>query len=128
FSFSGLKTSFLYFLRDQVKVNPNFIEENKNDLAASIQKCIIDILLDKLVKASEQTGIKSVAIAGGVSANSGMRERTVLEGKKRNWNVYVPKRKFTTDNAAMIAITGYYKYLSNEFSNLNQTPFARIKS
>lgn len=128
YSFSGLKTSFLYFLRDQFKLNPNFIEENKHDLAASIQKCIIDILFDKLIKASEQTGIKSVGIAGGVSANSGMRERTVQEGKKRNWNVYIPKRKFTTDNAAMIAITGYYKYLANEFSDLKQIPFARIKS
>ncbi len=126
FSFSGLKTSFLYFLRDQLKINPEFIENNKNDLCASLQTSIIQILLDKLVTASKLTGIKEIAIAGGVSANSGLRNALILEGEKRNWNLYIPEFKFTTDNAAMIAITGYYKYLAGEFAAQDIAPVARM--
>jgi N6-L-threonylcarbamoyladenine synthase len=126
FSFSGLKTSFLYFLRDQLKINPEFIENNKTDLCASLQTSIIQILLDKLATASKLTGIKEIAIAGGVSANSGLRNALILEGEKRNWNLYIPEFKFTTDNAAMIAITGYYKYLAGEFAAQDIAPVARM--
>jgi N6-L-threonylcarbamoyladenine synthase len=126
FSFSGLKTSFLYFLRDQIAKNSNFIEENKADLCASLQKTIVDILIDKVVKASKLTGIKQIAIAGGVSANSAVRNAIVNEAQKRNWVTYIPEFKFTTDNAAMIAITGYYKYLKGEFAEHNITPVARM--
>jgi N6-L-threonylcarbamoyladenine synthase len=125
FSFSGLKTSFLYFVRDQIKKNPDFIAENLNDLCASIQGSIIDILTDNLVKASKQTGIKRIALAGGVSANSGLRNRLNDIAGKYNWQVFIPEFRFTTDNAAMIAITGYHKYLSGEFSSLDAVPFAR---
>lgn len=126
YSFSGLKTSFLYFLRDEIKENPNFIEENKTDLCASLQKTIIDILLVKLVKAAKDTGIVDIAIAGGVSANSGLRSAIEEEGKKRRWNTFLPPLKFTTDNAAMIAITGLYHYLNGELSDLEVTPVARL--
>ncbi len=125
YSFSGLKTSFLYFLRDAVAENPNFIEENKADLAASLQKTIIDILMIKLIKASKQYGIKEIAIGGGVSANSGLCSAIRLEGDKRGWNYYIPPFKFTTDNAAMIAITGYYRYLKGEFTSYDVSPVAR---
>ncbi len=125
FSFSGLKTSILYFIQDNVKKNPNFIEENKNDLCASVQKTIINILLKKLVIASEKTGIKNIAIAGGVSANSGIRNTLIETAKVKNWNVYIPAFQYTTDNAAMIAIVGYYKYLNNNFSSLDSTPYSR---
>lgn len=125
FSFSGLKTSFLYFLRDKVKEDTSFIENNKADLCASLQATIIDILLDKIIKASKLTGIKNIAVAGGVSANSGLRNAIGLEGEKRNWKLFLPALRFTTDNAAMIAITGYYKYLNGEFANHNIAPVAR---
>lgn len=126
YSFSGLKTSFLYFLRDQLKENESFIEENQQDLCASLQKTIIDILLEKLVKAAEQTGIKEITVGGGVSANSGLQNALKAEAQKRKWNMYIPKFAFTMDNAAMIAITGYYKYLNNEFTGLDAVPFARM--
>lgn len=126
YSFSGLKTSFLYFLRDQLKTNGNFIEENTADLCASLQKTIIDVLLDKLVKASKETGIKDITVAGGVSANSGLRQALINEAKRRKWKMHIPKFAFTTDNAAMIAITGYYKYLRGEFIGHDAVPFARM--
>ncbi len=127
YSFSGLKTSFLYFLRDQLKLDPDYIEKNKLDISASIQSTIIDILLDKLILAVNKTGIKEVAIAGGVSANMGLRNRLLREGVEKNWNVYIPEIKYSTDNAAMIALTGYYKYLAGQFSGLADTPYARIR-
>ncbi len=125
FSFSGLKTSFLYFTNDQQKQDPHFIEKNKADLAASIQKTIVDILISKLKQASAQTGIKEIALAGGVSANSVLRQVLVSEAKKNGWNTYIPKLEYCTDNAAMIAITGYYKFLKGEFSNQTITASAR---
>lgn len=126
YSFSGLKTSFLYTLRDALKVNPNFIEENKSDLAASLQKTIIDILMDKFTKAIKQTGISTVAIGGGVSANSGVRNAVEEYCKRRAIKAFIPKRIFTTDNAAMIAIAGYFKYLEKDFCDISLTPFARV--
>ncbi|NOX47400.1 MAG: tRNA (adenosine(37)-N6)-threonylcarbamoyltransferase complex transferase subunit TsaD [Chlorobi bacterium] len=128
FSFSGLKTSFLYFVRDRLKENPDFIDQNKNDLAASIQKTIVEILMEKLAKAVKITGVYDVAIAGGVSANSLVRSRLAEEGKKRGWNVFIPDFQFTTDNAAMIAIVGYYKYLANDFAGQDVVPYARSLS
>ena len=125
YSFSGLKTSFLYFLRDRLKEDEQFIEKHKADLAASIQNTIINILLKKLKKAIELTGINSVAIAGGVSANSGLRYAITEQAVKNGWKVFVPPLKFTTDNAAMIAVAGYFKYLNNEFAPQNITPYAR---
>ncbi|MDR0386037.1 MAG: tRNA (adenosine(37)-N6)-threonylcarbamoyltransferase complex transferase subunit TsaD, partial [Prevotellaceae bacterium] len=127
YSFSGLKTSFLYFLQKKVVENPAFVEENKADLCASIQKTIIDILMDKLIKAASKTGIRDVAIAGGVSANSGLADRLRSDGNKYGWNVFVPERRFTTDNAAMIAVTGYFKYRKSLFASLDSTPSARIR-
>ncbi len=127
FSFSGLKTSILYFIRDELKKNEHFIEENKKDLSASIQNVIITILMDKLIKAAKSTGINNIAIAGGVSANSEMRSRLTETGQKRSWNVFIPEFQFTTDNAAMIAIAGYYKYLAGEFSEQSITPYARSR-
>ncbi len=126
YSFSGLKTSFLYFLRDRLKENENFIEENIPDLCASLQKTIIDILLDKLVKASKETGIKEITVAGGVSANSGLRQALTDEARRRKWKLHIPEFAFTTDNAAMIAITGYYKFLRGEFIGQDAIPFARM--
>lgn len=125
FSFSGLKTSFLYFLRDRIKDEPGFIENNKADLCASLQHIIVDILIGKLAKASIQTGIGDIGIAGGVSANSGLRNGMKEEALKRNWNLFIPEFRYTTDNAAMIGITGYYKYLRGEFSGHDVTPLAR---
>jgi len=125
FSFSGLKTSFLYFLRDKLKEDPDFIEHNKPDLCASLQHTIIGILLKKVVMASQLTGITEIGIAGGVSANSGLRNEMKKEADKRNWNLFVPEFRFTTDNAAMIGITGYYKFLKGEFSGHDVTPLAR---
>jgi N6-L-threonylcarbamoyladenine synthase len=125
YSFSGLKTSFLYFLRDQVAVNPNFIEENKADICASLQHTIIHILLDKLKKAAKETGITEIAVAGGVSANSGLRAELIKAAEKHQWKMYIPPFKFTTDNAAMIAITGYYKYLKGEFASQDVVPYSR---
>ena len=126
YSFSGLKTSFLYTLRDEKKINPNFVEENMADLAGSLQKTIIDILMDKFSKAVKETGIKTVAIGGGVSANSGVRNAVDDFCKKRGIKAFIPKRSFTTDNAAMIAIVGYFKYLNNDFCDINLPPFARV--
>lgn len=126
FSFSGLKTSFLYFLRDRLNENPSFIEQNKEDLCASLQFTIISILLEKVEKAAKKTNITEVAIAGGVSANSGLRGALTQLGGKNGWNVYIPEFRFTTDNAAMIAIAGYYKYLKGEFSEHNVIPLARF--
>jgi N6-L-threonylcarbamoyladenine synthase len=125
FSFSGLKTSFLYFLRDRLKEDPDFIEKNKADLCASLQHTIISILISKTVAASQQTGITEIGIAGGVSANSGLRDAMKNEAEKRNWNLFIPEFRFTTDNAAMIGITGYYKYLRGEFSGHDIIPLAR---
>lgn len=126
YSFSGLKTSFLYTLRDAVKENPNFIEENKADLAASLQATIIAILLDKLDKAVKQTGVKTVAIGGGVSANSGVRAAVADYSERHHLKAFIPKRAFTTDNAAMVAIAGYYKYLDKDFCPYDAAPFARV--
>ncbi len=127
YSFSGLKTSFLYTLRDKVAGNPDFIEQNKADLCASLQKTVVDILLDKLIKASKEYGIKDIAIAGGVSANSGLRNGIVAEGRKRGWRTFLPEFKFTTDNAAMIALAGYYRYMKGEFATLDVAPTVRIE-
>ncbi len=127
YSFSGLKTSVLYFLRDELKKNPDFIEENKADICASLQKTIIDILMDKLEKAAKDTGITQLALAGGVSANSGLRNRLEEVAKKKNWETFIPKFSYTTDNAAMIAINGYHKYLNNEFIGQDAAPFARTE-
>jgi N6-L-threonylcarbamoyladenine synthase len=125
FSFSGLKTSFLYFLRDRIKDDPDFIENNKADLCASLQNVIVNILISKLVKASVQTGIREIGIAGGVSANSGLRKGMEEEAEKLKWNLFIPEFRYTTDNAAMIGITGYYKYLRGEFSGQEISPLAR---
>ncbi|MEG1615655.1 MAG: tRNA (adenosine(37)-N6)-threonylcarbamoyltransferase complex transferase subunit TsaD [Bacteroidales bacterium] len=127
YSFSGLKTSFLYMLRDNLKENPDFIEENKNDLCASLQTTIVEILMDKLRKAMKDTGINEVAVAGGVSANSAIRAAFEDHSKRYGWKIHVPKFAFTTDNAAMVAITGYYKYLDGEFCAQDATPFARVE-
>ena len=126
YSFSGLKTAFLYFIRDRVKENPEFIKENRDDLCASIQYTIIDILLNKLEKVIKETGIKEIAVAGGVAANSGLKNMLYEMGEKQKLNVYFPEFKFTTDNAAMIAITGYHKYLKGEFVGQDITPLARM--
>lgn len=125
YSFSGLKTSILYFLRDKLKEDSGFIEQNKEDLCASIQHTIIEILMEKLRKAAQQTGIRHVAIAGGVSANSGLRQAMLGEKERSGWQVYIPKFEYSTDNAAMIAITGYFKYLRQDFAHQKITPFAR---
>lgn len=126
YSFSGLKTSFLYTLRDELKLNPNFIEENKADLAASLQKTIIDILMDKFSKAIKQSGIKTIAIGGGVSANSGVRNAVQDYADRHHIKAFIPKRLFTTDNAAMIAVAGYFKYLDGKYCDITLPPFARV--
>ncbi|WP_462317940.1 tRNA (adenosine(37)-N6)-threonylcarbamoyltransferase complex transferase subunit TsaD [Marinilabilia sp.] len=126
YSFSGLKTSFLYFLRDNVKKDPDFIEHHKKDLCASLQKTIVDILMNKLVAAAKKTGIKEIALAGGVSANSGLRQAYITGKEKYGWNIYIPKFGYTTDNAAMIAITGLFKYQNKEFAGQDVAPFARM--
>ncbi|MDY8138436.1 tRNA (adenosine(37)-N6)-threonylcarbamoyltransferase complex transferase subunit TsaD [Aquimarina sp. 2201CG5-10] len=127
FSFSGLKTAVLYFVQKQVKADPDFIEKNLDDVCASIQYTIINILIDKLKKASKQTGIKSIAIGGGVSANSGIR-KALKEGEyKYGWKTFIPKFEYTTDNAAMIAIVGYLKFLKKDFADLDIVAKARIK-
>ncbi len=125
YSFSGLKTSFLYFLRDELKKDPDFIEKNKMDICASLQKTIIDILMKKLIMAAKETGVTEVALAGGVSANSGLRNRLTELADELGWKTYIPKFAYTTDNAAMIAINGYFKYLNNEFVKQDIAPFAR---
>lgn len=126
YSFSGLKTSFLYTLRDALKLDPGFIEKNKADLAASLQQTIIDILLAKLKKAVKQTGVKTVAIGGGVSANSGVRKAVADFCTENSLTAFIPERAFTTDNAAMVAIAGYYKYLSGRFCRYDEVPYARV--
>lgn len=126
FSFSGLKTSFLYTLRDMLRSNPNFVQDNLANLCASLQRTIIEILLKKLEAASSQYGVTNVAIAGGVSANSGLRSALSELGAQRGWTVHLPQLRYTTDNAAMIAIVGYYKYLSGEFAQHDVMPMARM--
>lgn len=125
YSFSGIKTSLLYFLRDMLKQDPDFLKNNINDICASFQRSLIDILLDKLVKAVDSQRISQVTIGGGVSANSGLRERIVSEGEKRGWTTFLPPLRFTTDNAAMIAITGLFKYRANLFCQLDAAPISR---
>lgn len=127
FSFSGLKTSVLYFLRDQKKSDQYFIENNINDICASVQKTIVDILLDKLIHAIEETGVNDIALAGGVSANSELRERFEETGKTKGCRTFIPKFEYCTDNAAMIAIGGYYKFLNKDFAGLSSSPKARLK-
>ena len=127
YSFSGLKTSFLYTLRDAVATDSDFVEKHKADLCASLQRTIVDILLDKLIKASKSLGIKDIAIAGGVSANSGLRNAVAEAGRRRGWRTFLPPLKFTTDNAAMIAISGYYRYKQGLISDLSISPVARLE-
>ena len=126
YSFSGLKTSFLYLLRDKEKENPDFVKENLNDLCASIQATVVDILMSKLKKASADLKIKNIAVAGGVSANSALRAAFHAYADKYKWNVFIPPVSFTTDNAAMIAITGYFKYLKGDFCAIDEVPYARV--
>ena len=128
YSFSGLKTSFLYTLRDAVAADPDFIETHKADLCASLQGTIVEILLDKLIRASKETGIRDIAIAGGVSANSGLRDGIAEAGRRRGWRTFLPEFKFTTDNAAMIAMAGYYRYLRGEVASLDVSPAARLEN
>jgi N6-L-threonylcarbamoyladenine synthase len=125
YSFSGLKTSFLYTLRDQLKLNANFIDENRADLCASLQACVVDILMDKLQKAAHDLGINEIAVAGGVSANTALREAFRNHASRDGWNIHIPPIAFTTDNAAMVAITGYFKYQRQEFCPIDAAPFAR---
>lgn len=125
FSFSGLKTAIMYFLRDQMAQNPQFIEENLADICASIQASIVTILLKKLRKAARQTGIREIAIAGGVSANSGLRQALETMGAKEGWRTYIPRFEFCTDNAAMIGVAGYYKFLRGAFCGQDAAPFVR---
>lgn len=127
FSFSGLKTGILYFIQKNLKENPDFIKENLHDICASIQHTIVEILMDKLKNAVKATGIKHIAIAGGVSANSEIRKRLQVAEQHWGWTTYVPKFQYTTDNAAMIAITGYLKYLNNTYSDVSVTAQARLK-
>ena len=127
FSFSGLKTSILYFLRQEKEKNPYFIEENLPDICASVQERIVSILMNKLIRAAEQTGIREIAIAGGVSANSALRARLEQLGREKGWRTYIPSFEFCTDNAGMIAVAGYYKYLKGEFVGQEVEPLARWK-
>jgi N6-L-threonylcarbamoyladenine synthase len=126
YSFSGLKTSFLYFLRDRLKEDPDFIGKNLNSLCASLQYTIVEILLNKVRQASKLTGIHEIGLAGGVSANSALKSAIRSEAAKRNWNVYIPELAYTMDNAAMIAVTGYYKFLKGEFAGQDVAPLARV--
>lgn len=125
FSFSGVKTSILYFLQAEKKKDPDFVEKNLNDLCASIQYTIIDILMKKLVKAAKETGIRDICMAGGVSANSGLRMALTETAKRYQWRAFIPAFEYCTDNAAMIAITAYYKYQAGQFASLSDTPSAR---
>ena len=127
YSFSGIKTSVLYFIQKEVQKNPDFIAENLNDLCASVQKTLVEILMNKLEKAAKELNINEVAIAGGVSANSGLREAMQKNAEKLGWNIYIPKFEYTTDNAAMIGIVGYYNYLEENFSQADVTSKARIE-
>jgi len=126
YSFSGVKTSLLYFVRDRMAEDPDFMENNKEDICASFQKTLIDILMDKLIKAAKQTGIREITIGGGVSANSGLRSRIEDEGRRRRWNTYLPPLRFTTDNAAMIAVAGWFRYKAGFRTPLDIAPVARI--
>ena len=126
FSFSGIKTAFLYFLRDEQKKNPTFVNENLNDICASLQQHLVQMLLDKLREASRNTGIKTIAIAGGVSANSGLRTELQALARSQNWKVFIPAFEYCTDNAAMIAMAAHFKYLKGEFSSLDVVPMARM--
>lgn len=125
YSFSGLKTSFLYFLRNQIKDNPDFIEQHKADLAASLEQTVVEILMKKLVKAVKLTGIRHVALSGGVSANTGLRNAFKKKQEAGEWNIYIPKFSYTTDNAAMIAITGYYKFQDKDFCPIDKPAYSR---
>ncbi len=127
FSFSGLKTSILYFLKAELKQNPNFIDENLEDICASVQDRIVSILINKLIEASNQTGIKEIAIAGGVSANSGLRKSVETTGEVEGWNTYIPAFQYCTDNAGMIGVAAQYKFDQGEFSDLTLVPDARMK-
>jgi N6-L-threonylcarbamoyladenine synthase len=126
FSFSGVKTAILYFIRDNVKLNPNFVQNNMADICASVEKRISTILLNKLKRAADEYNIKDIALAGGVSANTGLREGLTKLGAQKAWNVFIPKFEYCTDNAAMIAIAGYYKYLKSEFAGQEIAPLARM--
>jgi N6-L-threonylcarbamoyladenine synthase len=126
YSFSGLKTSFLYSLRDWLKDDPDFIEHHKEDLAASLEATVVDILMDKLRKASKALKIKEVAVAGGVSANTGLRNAFHDHAKRFGWKIFIPKFSYTTDNAAMIAITGYYKFQDQDFCSIDKPAYSRV--
>lgn len=126
FSFSGLKTAILYLVQDQLKQNPDFLTENMADLCASVQSRVVSILLNKLKKAAKETGVKDIAIAGGVSANSGLRQSLIEMGEKYKWRVFIPKFEYCTDNAAMIAIAGYHKFLKKDFVGQDVAPMARM--
>ncbi|HMX52092.1 MAG TPA: carbamoyltransferase N-terminal domain-containing protein, partial [Cyclobacteriaceae bacterium] len=126
FSFSGIKTGFLYFIRDEKKKDENFVEKNLNDICASIQHQLVKMLLKKLEQASRETGIKEIAIAGGVSANSGLRNSLKQLAGQKNWNLYIPKFEYCTDNAAMIAMAAHFKYLKQDFTALDTAPLARM--
>ena len=126
YSFSGLKTSFLYTLRDELKRNPNFVEENKEDLCASLQHTVIEILMKKLRLAAKDLKIKHVAVAGGVSANTGLREAFVEHARRYGWSIYIPKFAYTTDNAAMVAMSGHYNYLEGKQNTMDTVPYARV--
>jgi len=127
YSFSGLKTSFLYTLRDALKDEPDFIARHKADLCASLQATVVDILMDKLRKAAKDLGIQEIALAGGVSANSGLRDAFHDHAERLGWNIYLPPNAFTTDNAAMVAMAGYFKYLNRDFCSMDAVPFARVR-
>lgn len=127
YSFSGLKTSFLYFLRDQLKDTPDFIEQHKADLCASLQATVIDILMNKLKRAALDLDVRQVAVAGGVSANSGLRQAFIDYGKRYHWEVFIPPFSFTTDNAAMVCQAGYFKYLDHDFCPIDAVPYAKTK-
>ena len=126
YSFSGVKTSLLYFVRDRLAEDPSFLDNNKEDLCASFQKTLVDILMSKLIKAAKQTRIREITIGGGVSANSGLRERIEAEGKRRGWNTYLPELRFTTDNAAMIAVAGAFQYRAGVRTPLDVAPVSRM--
>mgnify|MGYP001003812240 CR=1 FL=1 len=126
YSFSGLKTSFLYSLRDWLKEDPDFIEHHKVDLAASLEATVVDILMDKLRKAAKEYKINEIAVAGGVSANNGLRNAFREHAEKYGWNIFIPKFSYTTDNAAMIAITGYFKYLDKDFCSIDLPAYSRV--